>query len=131
MARSRERGWPAPPEPLPVAVVDNHTHLDTVVTWEAEGWDPTLDDHLERAASVGVPRMVQVGVVVDDGDGQRFRRSGPALLSGPRHHAWRSRSSSSSTIESSSLVNTGTGFPTGVPGTIGLGCHGATVRPSS
>ena len=65
MARSRERGWPAPPEPLPVAVVDNHTHLDTVVTWEAEGWDPTLDDHLERAASVGVTRMVQVGCDLD------------------------------------------------------------------
>jgi len=65
MARSRERGWPAPPEPLPVAVVDNHTHFDTVVTWEAEGWDPTLDDHLERAASVGVPRMVQVGCDLD------------------------------------------------------------------
>ena len=68
MARSRgprERGWPAPPEPLPVAVVDNHTHLDTVVTWEADGWDPTLEDHLVRAASVGVPRMVQVGCDLD------------------------------------------------------------------
>ncbi|GEK21350.1 TatD family hydrolase [Cellulomonas xylanilytica] len=66
MARSKgERGWPAPPEPLPVAVVDNHTHLDTVVTWEAEGWDPTLDDHLARAAAVGVTRMVQVGCDLD------------------------------------------------------------------
>ncbi|WP_421732492.1 TatD family hydrolase [Cellulomonas sp.] len=74
MARSKgERGWPAPPEPLPVAVVDNHTHLDSVVTWRAHGWhrddDGTAADgpaadlaaHLERAASVGVTRMVQVG----------------------------------------------------------------------
>ena len=61
MARTRDRGWPEPPEPLPVAVVDNHTHFDTVLPWEADGWDPSLDDHLERAASVGVTRMVQVG----------------------------------------------------------------------
>ena len=65
MARTKEKGWPAPPEPLPVAVVDNHTHLDTVVTWQADGWEPDLDAHLERAASVGVPRMVQVGCDLD------------------------------------------------------------------
>jgi TatD DNase family protein len=69
----KERGWPASPEPLPVAVVDNHTHLDTVLPWVADGW--TRDDdgaavdgpapdalaHLDRAAAVGVTRMVQVG----------------------------------------------------------------------
>ena len=66
MARKRESGWPASPDPLPVAVVDNHTHLDTVVTWRADGWsaDGAASDlaaHLDRAASVGVTRMVQVG----------------------------------------------------------------------
>jgi TatD DNase family protein len=74
MGRSKgERGWPAAPEPLPVAVVDNHTHLDSVVTWRADGWTrdddgtavdgpaPDLDAHLARAASVGVTRMIQVG----------------------------------------------------------------------
>ncbi|MBT0992923.1 TatD family hydrolase [Cellulomonas sp. DKR-3] len=85
MARTRERGWPATPEPLPVPVVDNHTHLETVVTWRADGWTgpsapsgtrsgaqsdeqsgaqpelPGLVAHLERAAAAGVPRMVQVG----------------------------------------------------------------------
>lgn len=79
MARTRERGWPAPPEPLPVPVVDNHTHLDTVVGWRADGWrgpasdatapgadePPGLDAHLARAAEVGVPRMVQVGCDVE------------------------------------------------------------------
>ncbi len=68
MARARERGWPAPPEPLPLPVVDNHTHLETVVGWRAPGWDgtdesapPSLAAQLERAARVGVPRLVQVG----------------------------------------------------------------------
>ncbi|GEL94997.1 TatD family hydrolase [Cellulomonas composti] len=73
MARTRERGWPPTPEPLPVAVVDNHTHLETVVGWVAEGWHgpdegatdtgdpPGLAAHLDRAAAVGVTRMVQVG----------------------------------------------------------------------
>ncbi|WP_456845932.1 TatD family hydrolase [Cellulomonas sp. P5_C6] len=77
MARTKERGWPATPEPLPVAVVDNHTHLDTVLPWRADGWvrdddgaaldgpAPDLAAHLERAASVGVTRMVQVGCDLD------------------------------------------------------------------
>jgi len=63
--RPTDRSWPAAPEPLPVAVVDNHTHFDTVLPWRADGWDPTLADHLERAASVGVTRMVQVGCDLD------------------------------------------------------------------
>ncbi|MDM7830660.1 TatD family hydrolase [Cellulomonas edaphi] len=72
MARTRERGWPATPEPLPVPVVDNHTHLDTVVEWVADGWEQgsaagttTLEQQLERAAAVGVTRMVQVGCDLD------------------------------------------------------------------
>ena len=74
MGRSKtDRGWPPPPEPLPFPVVDNHTHLDSVVTWEADGWNrdvdgapgPDLVAHLERARSVGVTRMVQVGCDLD------------------------------------------------------------------
>ncbi|GIG19705.1 TatD family hydrolase [Cellulomonas chitinilytica] len=76
-SRNRERGWPPPPEPLPSPVVDNHTHLESVLGWVADGWggaedggaapaaSPTLDDHLARAASVGVTRMVQVGCDLD------------------------------------------------------------------
>lgn len=69
-SRSRERGWPPPPEPLPSPVVDNHTHLESVLGWVADGWGgdaagPTLDEHLARAASVGVNRMVQVGCDLD------------------------------------------------------------------
>ena len=92
-----------------------------------------------RAALVAVPAVgpprhhrVEVRVVVDDGDRQRLGRRGPAALPlRPGHQAWRNRSSSSSTIESSSLVNTGIGLATGVPGTTGSERHGATVRPSS
>jgi TatD DNase family protein len=74
---ARERGWPPPPEPLPFPVVDNHTHLESVLEWLADGWDPSapsspeaaggpgLAEHLERARSVGVARMVQVGCDLD------------------------------------------------------------------
>src|SRR5262245_56526756 len=51
------RGEPPPlPEPLPVTVLDSHTHLDIV------GTDPA--DQIAVAASVGVDRLVQVGVDV-------------------------------------------------------------------
>ncbi|MDM7855553.1 TatD family hydrolase [Cellulomonas alba] len=92
MGKRRETGWPPPPEALPLPVVDNHTHLDTVVDWLADGWDGPpagagagaaeppaetpaeppaeprlvgLTEQLERAAAVGVPRMVQVGCDLD------------------------------------------------------------------
>ncbi|MBD8078993.1 TatD family hydrolase [Cellulosimicrobium arenosum] len=62
MARNRERGWPPDPEPLRVPVVDNHTHLDSiadVLPDDVPAPDPAA--HLERAAAVGVDRVVQVG----------------------------------------------------------------------
>lgn len=69
MGRSkRERGFPPDPEVLPVAVVDNHTHLDAIAdvlrTPESDHRGapvPSVADHLDRAAAVGVDRMVQVG----------------------------------------------------------------------
>ena len=47
------------PEPLPHPVVDNHCHLDI----ERGDDDPalTVDEALSLAASVGVPRIVQIG----------------------------------------------------------------------
>ncbi|PRY58095.1 TatD DNase family protein [Knoellia remsis] len=45
------------PDPLPIPVVDNHTHLDI----EREGVAVDVADLLERAASVGVDRVVQIG----------------------------------------------------------------------
>lgn len=62
MAKQRERGWPPDPEPLPVPVVDNHTHLDSIAHVLPEGTPaPTVADHVARAAAVGVDRLVQVG----------------------------------------------------------------------
>lgn len=47
---------PSPPEPLPLPVLDSHTHLDIV------GADPA--EQIAAATAVGVTRLVQVGVDV-------------------------------------------------------------------
>jgi TatD DNase family protein len=61
----RERGFPADPEPLPVAVVDNHTHLEAIAgVLPSDVAVPSVAEHLERAAAAGVDRVVQVGVDV-------------------------------------------------------------------
>ncbi|MGG7573353.1 TatD family hydrolase [Streptomyces sirii] len=50
----QDKNTPPPlPEPLRVAVADSHTHLDMQ--------DPTVEDALAKAASVGVTTVVQVG----------------------------------------------------------------------
>ena len=54
------RGVPEPPDPLPIPVVDNHTHLDI----SRNGVDIGVEDLrpvLAEAASVGVDRVVQIG----------------------------------------------------------------------
>ncbi|MGJ9421273.1 TatD family hydrolase [Aeromicrobium sp. CF3.5] len=56
-------GWPEAPEPLPSPVVDNHCHLDHPIR-AAKGESASLigvDEALDRAAAVGVTRVVQVG----------------------------------------------------------------------
>lgn len=54
----RDTSRPALPEPLPAPVVDNHCHLD--IEDGDDGWlEP--GQALELAASVGVPRIVQIG----------------------------------------------------------------------
>ncbi|GAA1820721.1 TatD family hydrolase [Agromyces neolithicus] len=56
----RAAEYPPAPEPLAVAVYDNHTHLEI-----ADGALPLdVHEHLERAASVGVAGAVQVGTDV-------------------------------------------------------------------
>ncbi|HEX5333009.1 MAG TPA: TatD family hydrolase [Cellulomonas sp.] len=66
-SRTRERGWPPDPEPLGSSVVDNHTHLESLLDFPVDDPDGprTLDDHLERAATGGVTRIVQVGCDLD------------------------------------------------------------------
>lgn len=62
MARKRDRGFPTDPEPLPIGVVDNHTHLDHIGAVLPDSLPaPTPAEHLVRAAAAGVDRVVQVG----------------------------------------------------------------------
>ena len=62
MARVRERGFPTDPEPLPIAVADNHTHLESIAhVLPDDAPVPTVSDHIARAAAAGVDRIVQVG----------------------------------------------------------------------
>lgn len=59
-------GQPPAPDPLPIPVVDNHTHLDM----SRDGNDaPDIGAMIEAATAVGVPRMVQIGC---DLPGARF-----------------------------------------------------------
>jgi len=59
-------GPPPAPDPLPIAVVDNHTHLDL----SRDGSDaPDIQAVIQAATAVGVPRMVQIGC---DLPGARF-----------------------------------------------------------
>jgi TatD DNase family protein len=57
----RNVDYPPMPEPLPVAVYDNHAHLEI-----ADGENP-LDyhQHLDLASSAGVAGVIQVGTTVD------------------------------------------------------------------
>ena len=55
--QGRDMRWPEPPEPLPVAVYDNHTHMDFEDGLEV--LEPI--ESLDRAATVGVKGVIQVG----------------------------------------------------------------------
>lgn len=59
MSAARRGDWPQAPEPLPVPVTDNHTHLD--VAKEVVENPFSTSEWLERAAQVGVHRAVQIG----------------------------------------------------------------------
>lgn len=60
------RDWPSAPEPLPVPVVDNHTHLEAIPAILPDGV-AALDvaGELARAGAVGVDRVVQIGCDLD------------------------------------------------------------------
>lgn len=72
---SRDLSYPPPPQALTVPVYDNHTHLEI-----ADGVEP-LDylEHLDRASSVGVRGVVQVG-----GDLETSRWSAEVAANEPR-----------------------------------------------
>lgn len=72
---SRDVSYPPPPEPMGVALYDNHCHLEIQDGDEAL----SLDEQLERAASVGIMGVVQAG-----GDIESSRWSAWAAASHPR-----------------------------------------------
>ena len=74
----RDLAYPPLPEALTVPVYDNHTHLEI-----ADGEQP-LDyrEHLDRASSVGVRGVVQVG-----NDVETSRWSAETAAIEPRMHA--------------------------------------------
>jgi TatD DNase family protein len=72
------RGVPEAPDPLPIPVVDNHTHLDITRDDEVVAVSD-LGPVLAEAAAVGVDRVVQVGC---DLPGARF-----AVEAAERHRA--------------------------------------------
>jgi TatD DNase family protein len=57
--RSRDRTRPPLPDPLPIAVVDSHCHLD-IADGEDGAW-LSAAEAIRKAALVGVTRIVQVG----------------------------------------------------------------------
>ncbi|WP_210479479.1 TatD family hydrolase [Naasia sp. SYSU D00948] len=72
---SRDLTYPPLPEGLTVPVYDNHTHLEI-----ADGVEPlTYLEHLDRASSVGVRGVVQVG-----GDLETSRWSAEVAANEPR-----------------------------------------------
>ena len=73
--QKRDLSYPPLPEPLPVAVYDNHTHL------EISDGDAPIDyhEHLERAAEVGIVGVIQVG-----GDVETSKWSASVAASEPR-----------------------------------------------
>lgn len=55
--RRRKGGYPPLPEPLPVPVIDNHTHFD----FRSGSVEVSVKDALDAAAAAGVRGAVQVG----------------------------------------------------------------------
>lgn len=82
--RSGHGRVPEPPDPLPIPVVDNHTHLDIAREGEQP---PDVPAVLAAASAVGVDRLVQIGC---DLPGARFTVAmvdrHPELLGGVAIH---------------------------------------------
>lgn len=68
----KSRRWPALPEPLPVPIVDNHTHLESVLRVQVPGLlddenrHTTIEQHLDAARLSGIDRVVNVGCDLDE-----------------------------------------------------------------
>ena len=53
--------WPTAPEPLPLPVTDNHTHLD----WAGGDDAPSVEEKLVAATAANVTKVVQIGCELD------------------------------------------------------------------
>ena len=81
---SSRHSIPARPEPLPIALVDNHTHLDIV---RDDAPSLSLDDALAAAAAVGVTKLVQIGCDVQAAEiSVRMAHDHPAIVAGVALH---------------------------------------------
>ena len=78
--QSRDLSYPPLPEPLPVAVYDNHAHLE-IADGDLSSGSAPMDyrEHLDRAAAVGVKGAIQVG-----GDLETSRWSAEVAAREPR-----------------------------------------------
>lgn len=67
MARkARDYSWPPAPQPLPLPVTDNHTHLESLGDVLRDGVElPSVREVIAQAKSVGIHKMVQVGCDID------------------------------------------------------------------
>ncbi len=75
---------PPAPEPLPLPLVDNHTHLDII---REDGPPLTSADALRAAAEVGVERVVQIGCDVRSApESVRMAHAHPGVLAGVALH---------------------------------------------
>jgi TatD DNase family protein len=80
-----EPGYAEAPQPLEVAVYDNHTHLDPSGVPGTETLTPA--DHLDRAVAVGVRGIVQVGTDVESSIwSAEFAESDPRVLAAVSLH---------------------------------------------
>lgn len=64
-AKERDLTPPTAPEPLAAPVIDSHTHLNLHDRYLHGEPTPDVDTLLTLAASVGVPKVVQIGCDVD------------------------------------------------------------------
>jgi TatD DNase family protein len=88
VSKGPSSAWPPPPEPLPLAVVDDHCHLDIpAATRDEAAEERSLDVALAAAAAVGVPRAVQVGYDITSSRWSvEAASSHPQLLAGVALH---------------------------------------------
>ena len=79
--------FPPNPDPLTVPVPDSHTHLDLTLADRGVGGPENVAEAIERAASVGIDRIVQIGTDVSSSRwGVAVANEHPAVLAAVALH---------------------------------------------